>query len=223
VRLSGRGALAARVAVTLVALTALLTACGSPSYTYVENSADNTYFKVPASWRPIDQQTLAKALGGGESTSGEPTTWMVAYDAAQNPSPSHLIEQNTDEPIVYATVRRLPPQQRGQVSFDSLRDLLLPVTPAARAEQNPQTAVFTDFGLVEETVLTPGKGIRGVHAVFRYRVQGGPPQMFDQTSYVNDDASKVYVMLVRCSAECYEQRREEIQDVVSSFTVQEDR
>jgi hypothetical protein len=209
---------------TSAALAAVLVAaCGSPSYHYVKNSADNTYFKVPASWRQIDQKTLVEALGAESSTGGEPTSWMVAFDASDNPSPTHLIERDTNVPIVYATVRRLAPEQRGQVSFDSLRDVLLPVTSAARADQTPQTSIFTDFGLLDETVLTPGSGIRGVHAVFTYRVQGGPPQTFDQTSYVNDDASKVYVLLVRCSATCYEQRREEIQDVVSSFTVREGR
>jgi hypothetical protein len=221
--LPARRGLPTWVAAVLAGLAALLAACGAPSYTYVKNSADNTYFKVPTSWRPVDQQALAKALGAEESAGGESGAWMVAYDAAENPSPSHLIEPDTEEPIVYASVRRLPPQARGQVSFDTLRDLLLPVTSAARAGQNPQTSVFTDFRLVEESVLTPGNGIRGVHAVFHYRVQGGPPQTFDQTSYVNDDASKVYVLLVRCSAECYEQRRDEIQDVVSSFTVREAR
>jgi hypothetical protein len=208
----------------LAVVAAGLSACGAPSYTYIKNTADSTFFKVPSSWRPIDQKTLETALGGEQTAaSGQQAAWMVAYDAHENPSPTHLVESDTGRPIVYATVRRLAPPARGQVSFDSLRDMLLPVTSAARAGQATETAVFTDFGLVEETVLTPGSGIRGVHEVFRYRVQGGPPQMFDQTSYVNDDASKVYVLLVRCSAECYEQRRDEIQDVVSSFTVREDR
>jgi len=204
------------------AVVAGLNACGTPAYTYVKNSADSTYFKVPSSWQAIDQQALQNALGGDQSTAnGEPASWMVAYDAADTPSPAHLVERDTGLPIVYATVRKLSPQMRGQVSFDSLRDMLLPVTSAARAGQTAQASIFTDFTLLDESVLTPGAGIRGVHEVFRYRVQGGPPQTFDQTSYVNDDASKVYVLLVRCSTECYEQRRDEIQDVVSSFTVRE--
>jgi hypothetical protein len=45
--------------------------------------------------------------------------------------------------------------------------------------------------------------------------------VFDQTVYVNDDASKLYMFFVRCSTECYEQRRQEIESVVSSFTVRE--
>jgi hypothetical protein len=211
----------ARHLLSLCLLAAVAVAsCGPPSYTYVTNSADGTYFKVPRSWHPIDQATLQKALGGDQA-GGDESAWMVAYDAADSPSPSHLVDADTGRPIVYATVRRLAPQVRGQVSLDTLRDMLLPVTSAARANRNPQTSVFTDFGLIDEQVLTPGSGIRGVHAVYRYRVQGGPPQTFDQTAYVNDDASKVYLLLVRCSATCYEQRRDEINDVVSSFTVRE--
>ena len=50
---------------------------------------------------------------------------------------------------------------------------------------------------------------------------GGPSQVFDQIAYVNDDASKLYMFYVRCSSDCYEQRKQEIANVVSSFTVRE--
>jgi hypothetical protein len=43
----------------------------------------------------------------------------------------------------------------------------------------------------------------------------------DQTLYLNDDASKLYLFFVRCSTECYQQRQKEITNVVSSFTVLE--
>ena len=50
---------------------------------------------------------------------------------------------------------------------------------------------------------------------------GGPFQVFDQVAYLNDDASKLYVLLARCSMTCYEEQRAEIDRVVSSFTVLE--
>ena len=49
----------------------------------------------------------------------------------------------------------------------------------------------------------------------------GPPQVIDQTNYLNDDASKLYMFFVRCSSECYDQRKGEIDRAVSSFTVRE--
>jgi hypothetical protein len=61
--------------------------------------------------------------------------------------------------------------------------------------------------LVSDSVLTPKSGLRGVHEIFQYRVGGGPLQTFDQTAYTNKEGSKVYVMLLRCSIECYQARR----------------
>ncbi len=57
--------------------------------------------------------------------------------------------------------------------------------------------------------------------MYQYRIQGGPAQVFDQTLYVNDDASKLFMLYVRCSTQCYADRQQEITSVVSSFTVRE--
>jgi hypothetical protein len=217
----------ARVAEALVALlmgcavTVPTAACGAPQYTYVKNSSDRTYFKVPSSWRAIDEKALEQLSSGGSTASEKSDTWAVAYDAADVPSPAHLVDKDTSEPIVYASVQHVPEAARGQVSLDTLRDLLLPVTPAARDGAAAGSATFTDFNLVEETVLTSQPGLRGVHEVFQYRVQKGPLQTFDKTAYANNDASKVYVMLLRCSSECYKARRAELESVTASFTVQE--
>jgi hypothetical protein len=75
--------------------------------------------------------------------------------------------------------------------------------------------------LVSDAELTAQPGFRGVHEIFQYRVQGGPLQTFDQTVYVNKDGSKVYALLLRCSNECYQARRAEVETVTGSFTVKE--
>ena len=75
--------------------------------------------------------------------------------------------------------------------------------------------------MLSDTVLTPGDGVRGVHTVFNYRTGTNPLQVMDQTVYINDDASKLYLFFVTCSTECYQQRQKEITSVVSSFTVRE--
>jgi len=224
----------ARVAAALLAVMfglvvlGVASGCSAPDYTYVKNTTHRTYFKVPAAWRVIDENALKQIMTGDSSTSGNSTqtpanngSWAVAYDAAEDPSPKHLVDSDTSQPIVYASVQPVPPADREQISLDSLRDLMLPVTATARSGQTRDTSPFSDFTLVTDTVLTPEPGLRGVHEVFQYRLQGGPLQTFDQTAYVNDDASKVYVMLLRCSTECYQARRAELESVAASFTVQE--
>jgi hypothetical protein len=206
-----------------VALVAVLSGCGAPEYTYVTNSTDRTYLRIPNSWRPIDERALDEAIGlDATSEAAQDGFWLEGYDADATPSPDHLFGQHSAAPAVFIGVRAVPETARGQISLDLLRDLFRPVSAAAREEDamNP-ASTFTGFQLMEDQVLTPGDGLRGVHVVYRYKIGGGPSQVFDQIAYVNDDASKLYMFYVRCSTDCYQQRKQEIANVVSSFTVRE--
>ena len=208
---------------SLAVLVALVAGCGAPEYTYVTNSADRTYVKLPAAWRPIDKKALDDAIGLDPTLSEEQRgLWLEGYDADTEPSPMHLFGPSASAPAAFVGVQQIPESVRGQFSLDRLRDLFYPVSASAQeaAEMDP-TSGLTDFALVTDEVLTPGNGLRGVHSVFRYRIGDGPPQMIDQTAYLNDDASKLYMFFVRCSTECYQQRQQEIGNVVSSFTVRE--
>ena len=219
----GTGGARSLLLLCTAAVLAALAGCGAPEYTYVTNSADRTYVKLPTSWRPIDKKALDDAIGLDPSLSDEQRgLWLQAYDADTAPSPLHLFGPSADAPAAFVSVQQVPEAARGQFSLDKLRDLFYPVSPKARqaAELDP-TSGLTDFALISDEVLTPGEGLRGVHSVFRYRMGDGPPQMIDQTAYLNDDASKLYMFFVRCSTECYKQRQQEIGNVVSSFTVRE--
>ena len=205
----------------LVLLAAVVLAgCGAPAYTYVKNSADHMYVKIPASWHSIDEKDLDDAIGldPAEDASSR-GLWLQGYDAAETPSPLHLFGSSATEPAALVSVQKVPETSRGGLSLDGLRDFFFPVSPTAR--QNSQNPQLSGFGLVADDVLTPGDGLRGVHTVFRYSLGGGAPQMIDQTGYLNDDASKVYLLLVRCSTTCYKDRHGEIENVVSSFTIRE--
>lgn len=208
------------VAGLVLLAAALLAGCGAPRYTYVKNSADHMYVKIPASWHSIDQKDLDNAVGldPAEDASSR-GLWLQGYDAADTPSALHLFGSSAPEPAVLVSVQQVPQASRGGLSLDGLRDFFFPVSPTAR--QNNQNPQLTGFALMADDVLTPGDGVRGVHTVFRYSLGGGPPQMMDQTGYLNDDASKVYLLLVRCSTTCYKDRHGEIENVVSSFTIRE--
>jgi hypothetical protein len=217
----------ARVAVGLAAAIlgcAFLTAasgCAAPEHTYVANTANRTYFKVPASWHEIDQTAFEQPASAASPSPHSNGEWIVAYDAAQVPSPAHLFASNTLDPIVYVSVLPLPTEANGQVSLDNLRDLMLPVTADARAAAKAASTSFSDFILVSDSELTPTSGLRGIHEVFQYRVDGGLLQTFDQTAYTNKEGSKVYLMLLRCSSTCYQARHAELESVTTSFTIQE--
>src|SRR3954467_5838414 len=141
----------------------VLAGCGAPDYTYVTNSADRTYLRVPSTWQAIDSKSLFDALGydPSQETSGS-GFWLQGYDADVAPSASHLLGQQSDAPAVFVGVRDVPLGAQGQISLNLMRDLWRPVSDSAREQeaQNPASP-FSGFGLVSDEVLTPGDGIRG--------------------------------------------------------------
>jgi hypothetical protein len=217
------GKLALRVAALVLATT--IAACGSAEFTYVKNSDEHTYFKVPREWHRVDQTALDDIFRSDHPDSAaaavrDQMVWSIAYDADGKPSPLHLLSGDGDEPFVYATVRRLTDRERDAISFDTLRNAILPVTEDARMSALQAGAPLSSFELVSDDVVKPGAGIRGVHIVFNYRLAGHPElNTFEQIAYLNDDTSRMYLMLVRCSAPCFRDRGLELHDVAKSFTV----
>ena len=119
----------------LIIVGLLVTGCVAPQYTYVTDSADSAYFKVPPSWGQVNQSTLQNAEG---QASQEGTyLWSRAYDDTAKPSINNVFS-SSDHPVAYASVLGLSAAERSDVSFNSMRDLLLPVT-RRRARPRPTT------------------------------------------------------------------------------------
>src|SRR3984957_6241884 len=65
-----------------------VTGCGATQYTYVANSSQSTYFKVPNGWHKIDGAALQKAMEAVLGSAG--AGWQIAYEAGRAPSASDL-------------------------------------------------------------------------------------------------------------------------------------
>ncbi|GAA1825712.1 hypothetical protein GCM10009682_51860 [Luedemannella flava] len=211
------------MAIAMVA--AGIAACGAPDYTYVKNSAEKTYFRVPASWQKVDQagldyMTQAENPDSASAQLRKKMTWAVAYDADEKPTAAHLFSlASTHHPIAYAKVMHLTEEQANLVSFDALRNLFLPVSDSARASALEAGTLLPGFELMVDEVLTPSDGVRGVRVVYNYELPNGVLHTFDQTTFVNNDASIYYMLVIRCSSRCYKERAAEIDAVATSFTV----
>jgi hypothetical protein len=214
------GAAALAVAVVIAGGTA----CGAPEFTYVKNSSQKTYFKVPYAWHATGTKSLDDLLSNTNADSAqsqlrEQSWWSVAFDAAADPASEHLVTNGpTDEPIVYARIAPLSETQQNAVSLDMLRNAFLPVTAEAR-EAAASTLQLTGFELVHDEVLTPSGGLHGVRVVYDYELANGVLHTFDQTALVNNDGSKFYLLIIRCSTSCYRARSSELDTIAKSFTV----
>lgn len=203
-------------AVALVIVGLLTAGCSlAPQYTYVSDSGDNAYFKVPPSWHQVNESSLQSAEG--PSSAEGSYLWSEAYDASSPPSVGHVFAA-TQEPVAYASVISLSSAVQNDISFNSMRDLLLPVTSAARKAAAADHEDLSGFASLSDQVITNSNNDRGIREIFDYDL-GLTLETFDLTVMTNPATTKLYYLLVQCSASCFEANYPEISEVVNSFTV----
>ena len=213
--------MAHRVAKGLVGGCALLlgvtvAGCGAPQYTYVANSSQSTYFKVPNGWHKINGSALQHALEAATGNSGG--GWQVAYEAGGEPTANDFLSFGASQPFVFAEVGDLTSAGSQALSYDSLRDFFLPVTSTAR-QSEPAGFPLTNFKPIRDQVLTPGLGVHGVRETFEYTLYGTQTDTFDEIALTNAEQTVVYFIVLHCTTSCYGQDQNAINDVMSSFTI----
>lgn len=198
-------------------ISTVLSACGAPAYHYVADSSAKTYYKVPYSWHQISQHDLAAALKAVGTSSGG--AWSTAFDAGTTPDANHFLAPNVPQPFVFAEVGQLTPSASNAVSYNSLRDFLLPVTESSRQTAAQGQFPLTNFKQLRDQMITASQGVHGVREIFQYTFPGGVVDTFDEDVLTNADQTEVYFLMVHCTDSCYSQNRNNINTVMSSFTV----
>ncbi len=199
----------------LIIVGLLVAGCVAPQYTYVTDSADSAYFKVPPSWHQVNQSTLQSAEG---PSSQEGTyLWSRAYDDSAKPSVDNVFAASA-APVAYSGVLALSAAERNDVSFNSMRDLLLPVTSSARQAASAAHEELSGFASLSDQVMTDSHNDRGIREIFDYDL-GTTLETFDLTVMTNSATTKLYFLLVHCTATCFANNYNQIAAVVGSFTV----
>jgi hypothetical protein len=203
---------------SVLLLGVALSGCAAPQYTYVANSSQNTYFKVPYNWHKISDSALSSELQA--ATGGSGSGWTVAYEAGRKPTARDFLSFGTSEPFVFAEVGTLNSAASSELSYDTLRDFFLPVTSTARQSAAASGAFpLTNFQQIRDQVLTLGQGVHGVRETFDYTYPGGITDTFDEVALTNADQTVVYLLVLHCTSSCYSSDQTEINGVMSSFTI----
>ena len=207
--------------VLLVAVIA--TGCAAPQFTYVSDSGANTYFKVPFGWHRISDVSLAAQFKTPGNALGKATgLWDIAFDADQAPAAVHLFSPNAKHPFAFAFVTPLSATASNAIRrspYNGLRDVLLPVTSAARAQAAQSSFPLTHFKLLRDSMLAPGQGVHGVWDTYDYTYPGRITDTFGQVVLTNSNTTQLYVLMVHCIATCYSHNRDQLNTIMSSFTV----
>ena len=93
------------------------------------------------------------------------------------------------------------------------------MTSTARSQAARSKFPLTGFRLLRDTELQPGQGVHGVWDTYDYTYPGGITDTFDQVALTNGDSTQLYVLMVHCMAACYSHNLDQLNTIMSSFTV----
>lgn len=207
------------IVIEVIALAIILSACGKPSQQYATDKSDGVYFTVPLGWTKISTLAInsveSKSTSAGAADRLAAVHWQVAYTLDKSLKAEQVLSLKTPEkPVVYVRVRSLLPDEINSVSYNTLRNLVVPITTWASGTDPtaPALTIHDDFEVVE-------KGGRGIYTQFTFKSSDGLDQTIDQAALMSNDHSTMYIMIARCSATCFTKYKKEITKIVQSFTV----
>jgi hypothetical protein len=203
----------------MIALALILSACGKPSQQYATDKADGVYFTVPLGWKKIPTLAInsveAKSTLAGAADRLAAVHWQVAYTLDKSLTAEQVLNLKTPEkPVVYVRVRSLLPDEINAVSYNTLRNLVVPLTTWASGSDPtaPALTINNDVEIVE-------KGGRGIYTQFTFKSSDGKDQTIDQAALMSNDHSTMYIMIARCSATCFTEHKKDFAKILKSFTV----
>ena len=141
--------------------------------------------------------------------------WQIAYTTNKKLKAAEVFNLTApSQPLVFARVRDLESSEINSVSYNTLRDVIVPVTQIIEGD-DPSAPDFQI--LVDQEVVQ--KGARGVQTVYSFSIDD-KEQTINQTSLMSNDRTTMYIFVVRCTTECYAKNKKKIEEIVSSFTVE---
>jgi hypothetical protein len=207
------------IALLGIALVLGLTGCGESSKLYPASKSEGVFFSVPTNWKALSTASLNKY----EKESTEPegaarqalVKWQIAYTTNKKLKAAEVFNLTAPtKPLAFARVRDLESSEINSVSYNTLRDVIVPVTQIIEGD-DPSAPDFQI--LVDQEVVQ--KGARGVQTVYSFSIDG-KEQTINQTTLMANDRTKLYIFVVRCTTECYNKNKKKIEEIVSSFTVE---
>lgn len=208
-----------RIVGLCVALTFVLTGCGESSKLYPSSKADGVFFSVPKTWNSLSTAALNKyEMGASDkqiSARRSLVKWQIAYttDPKMKVSQVFTLKPPTS-PLVFARVRDLTATEINEFSYNSLRDVVTPITQLLAGVD----LGAPDFKIISDEVIVE-KGARGIHTVYSFSIDG-VEQTLNQRALMSNDHSILYFLLARCATTCYAKNKKVMEEIVNSYTVQ---
>jgi hypothetical protein len=230
--------------VVLVACAALLaTSCSHSDVQYVSNESGGLFLKLPDTWGTFDARN---GNVKGDGVTSMPGVWEVVFDGSAAPRRSNFEEAAPEAPVGFVQIVpvALFSDPTGLNSQAGLRSLLGVGDPLALADSDPDfelidykefeqangyygnqvVATFRETseiasdstgGSADGTSDGTGDGTSDGSAT----TVKGPPNTVVQLAYTDNSFARVYVLRIRCTPECFDKYKTEIDAIVDSWTL----
>lgn len=207
------------LSILTVALTVSLSGCGAPSKIYAKNGQLGVFFTVPSGWYKISAENIRTyELEGADAAAknkADLVLWQVAFSESRKTSAKNLLQLEAPLALTaFARVRALTLSESDAMSYNGLRNLILPVTNLISGE----STIVDDFQLLDEQEIITDTA-QGLRTVYSFSPKGGENETVDQTALLSNDRRSIYFFLVRCTTECFTESESAVNEIVQSFTV----
>jgi hypothetical protein len=185
---------------------------------YAKDKKDGVYFTIPNGWTKISNSSLnvreAKSTASGAADRLSLVTWQEAYSLKGDATAADVFSlKSPKSPLVYVRVRDLSMAEVQSVSYNSLRDIIVPLTSWIEKGNTTNSFVLQND---QEAVQ---KAARGVHTIYSFVGSDGVDQTINQAAYFSNDHSKLYVLLVRASTKDFMGSETILNKIANSFTI----
>lgn len=196
----------------------LVSGCSAPTRQYIAADSHGMYFALPAEWSAVPSRQLTEAESGWTDDVGnvfqQTMLWQGAWTAGNANANDVFAAAAPEQPVVFAFTRELlTVEQQGAADTDinvALRDLILPTTS------------IQDAGADVRTERLTRNGFPGIHQFATYP-SGGRTNTTEVMSVLAPSKDRVYVLVVRCTEQCFDDNSGTINDIFDSLTFKEPR
>ena len=205
--------------VAFLSLSIGLSGCAAPTKIYAKNTQLGVFFTVPSNWHQIPEEDIRSyEVAGADATNkskADLVLWQEAYSESKLTTAKNILQLEAPKTLTaFARVRALTPEESDAMSYNGLRNLILPVTDLISGS----STIVDEFQLLDEQEIVTDTA-RGLKSVFSFTPKGGTNETVHQTALLADDRQSIYFFLVRCTTECFTKAEDSVNAIIESFTV----
>lgn len=186
-----------------MAVALLVGACSRSGYQYVENDDDTVFIKIPENWEVVSEGAVNFTVTPDDDIQPIPGEFVLAWKAEFDAAPS---DRRGSSDYVQGFVEVQPVDRRWQAGLTF-------------ATFFPELAGDDGVEVLRHDLVTIGD-VSGHRVAWKNVTEGGEEFMGDRLVVANSLNSVVYSVGFGCRPGCYDSHAAEIEEVMSTFTVE---